>query len=225
MSTKLQNNEAAPAQIKVVKDKEQEKIFIEKNPYSNTLNAGDYALLKVKAEKNHYSIMEWFDCRETTCNRYYSNISTPSVSSELLVISLFEKEKGTSDKIKSFMKIIEDKLDLKEENRITYPDSDHSNILVCKLSPWWTRPNYEVRYSLLTILLRAGLNYSSENSVEDISKLHPYLTCTKNALERFLSGYTRYAIKSDISKWRGTFVDDRNLNLLEKPKKFKKVKV
>jgi hypothetical protein len=60
-----------------------------------------------------------------------------------------------------------------------------------KPSKWWLK--YGMRRSLFTILLRAGLVYvvAKENFDEAVNG-EKYLSMTKYAFSRFLSGFTKY---------------------------------
>ena len=100
---------------------------------------------------------------------------------------------GTFKKLQEFIEIIENKLNLSARNKIKLFNIKPKYCLV-KISDWWKLNNFRLQF--LTILLRAGTNYSK--SVDYALYSQRYFKDTKLAVEMFLDGYTKVRKHMDI---------------------------
>lgn len=200
---------------------------LKKNPYCNSRHyPGHLCTVEKKQQKDILGESEWSSCRETFLNNWQYTRNLSKYSSKKIIMYV-GKDIQKHENVKNFINIIEDKLKLSQDNKITFLESDKPYYLLVNLGDWWTRPNYECRMSLLTIFLRAGLKYKGEeiNSIKDICKLHRYLKSTEKAVEKFLDGFTRFSMAGyGIPHWVQAFhykEDNFNLDLLKIPLPFK----
>jgi hypothetical protein len=76
-----------------------------------------------------------------------------------------------------------------------------------------------MRLSLLTILLRAGTHFNPQkDNFEQVLYAHPYIQQTKDAVERFLSGFTQFVppCRNHHYGWVMTFEDQSPEQICER---------
>ena len=135
----------------------------------------------------------WYTCRE--------QFATPFTNDKKEI--LFCHNANCDKKIVLFIRKVEEILNfsLSEENEkvepIEFCKTTHPHVLYLKISNFWS--SCEMRRQLLTILLRCGQNYNSttgvdyvENNFEQALWSEIYASGTKNAVMRFLFGFTEY---------------------------------
>ena len=89
----------------------------------------------------------------------------------------------------AFVRRIERKLKLKENRKAAFRSTDHPGIIHVSLSKWWST---DLRRSVFTALLRAGKNYNQNKDNWRATLMKSwYFSTTKDAINRFLEGYTR----------------------------------
>lgn len=88
-------------------------------------------------------------------------------------------------KVAEFLIELETRLGL--ETRCVLTDTDSPTLIHADPGGWW---GGGMRFSLFSILLRAGLNYNGD--VEAVLRTHPYCSRTQEAIKRFFAGYTCY---------------------------------
>lgn len=136
-----------------------------------------------------YFVRQWYKCRDL----WQTRMGKPDVF-------FLAHESGKSKNIIEFMKVVENKLNLKEKS--CYGFTQKKFIIYIKPSKWWLQK--AIKKSLYTLLLRCGSNYiPSKNNFCDALQSEKYLFDTKNALNRFLSGHTNYHGK--IRGWYNQF--------------------
>ncbi len=100
--------------------------------------------------------------------------------------------------VAEFVHLFEKKMNHKKFT--TFSPTNWNRATYIKTSKFWQKP---VRKSLFTALLRAGLKYSGdfEKALYSID----YLRQTKNAVQRFIDGYTWYVGKRPTEGWYNQF--------------------
>lgn len=149
---------------------------------------------------------QWFSCREL-----FSPYFTSATESFMFSV----KENDEAENISNFFKKIEDKLNLNDSIRISSTSS--RKVVLVEPSKWWAKSF--CRRQLLTILLRCSLSYKGNNFEEALYSIE-YASGTRNAVERFLNGYTYGRIYS--RGWYATFKNKPkewvDLKLIKHPK-------
>lgn len=157
---------------------------------------------------NRHRVDHWYSCRDIFHNILWN-----------LKVFFFCVPARKGRAVSQFMEIIEEKLDV--QPRSEFGPTQNNKIIWVKPSVWWTKLG--MRRSLLTILLRAGINYSpKKDNFEEAINSDKYLSKTIYAFNRFMAGNTKYAGRK--IGWYKQFYD-MNLNnedidkLLIKPQK------
>lgn len=190
---------------------------VSKSIYDETLNQGHLASLIIK--KKQINIEKTFSCREQFLYEWERKAVKNHVSSKILVISISNVNRDEKlSKLKNFMKFIEDKLNLPEDSRTRFVETDKKPNILVRIPKWWREE--KIRISLYTIFLRAAISPENQGSedLDDIVGYHPYLNQTKEAVKKFLNGYTKLQPGEhfNISQWRDKF-NQQNLDKLIKP--------
>lgn len=126
----------------------------------------------------------WDHCREQFLGKMTSNMKG----------FYFSFSVGKCESVGEFLNKFEKVLGLPFYS--TFCKTDRETILWIEPAPFWL--NCILKRSLLTLLLRVGFNYDVEkDNFEDalFSELHPdnkYVRDTKNAIIRFMYGFTKY---------------------------------
>ena len=124
---------------------------------------------------------DWLSCRE-----YFQDESSG------IRRMLFVHTAHRSKNIAAFMSLLEDKLRIEEKTIIGL--TQRYNISWIRASSWWTTTS--MKRSLFTILLRCGVHYKiKENNFEEALFSVIYTKNTRYAVERFVSGCTKYTGK------------------------------
>lgn len=148
------------------------KIFY--NYYPTPISFANYTSITDEV----YHIRQWYKCRDL----WHTKMGQPDVF-------FLAHEYGKSKNIIQFMKIIEDKLNLKDKSQ--YGFTQKKFIIYIKPSKWWLQK--AIKKSLYTLFLRCGSKYiPSKNNFTDALYSEKYICETKYAVERFLNGYTNY---------------------------------
>lgn len=132
------------------------------------------------------------------------------------------KTRGKS--VAYFINRIEEALHLEE--KCLFNETTFKGILRIKVAPFWVEE--PLRMSLFTALLRAGVEYNVETDNFDACiKKSVYLHNTVKAFEKFMQGFVSYSgdLQGSTSGWYQTFVSNKNIKLLVKPKKKTEKKV
>lgn len=136
------------------------------------------------AYENDRSELNWLRCRENFASAFTSTING----------IYFSHPAGDGDKVAHFITRMEDTL-----MAVSCESFEHTKFSKCNLNfALWIEPSEywkmcEMRRSLFTILLRCGLKYDSKiDNFEEALYSDQYIAGTKDAIQRFLFGFTRY---------------------------------
>jgi hypothetical protein len=120
----------------------------------------------------------FIDCRETFARRW--NTKTEGF--------YFKHKKGEGVKVAAF--ILKTERILRNRTFSKFAKTNRDTILWIEPSHFWRSDR--LKRSLFTILLRAGIKYDPEkDNYEKAMFSHEYVEPTKNAVMRFLYGYTK----------------------------------
>ena len=157
---------------------------------------------RIRPKVGQYSVrhepLDWIGCRERIAALFTE--STPGI--------FFSHEPDQGNRIAKFFLKTENILDL--SNKTVFQKTNYNYVLWCSPTPFWL--SCGVRRSLLTILLRQGLRYNpNEDNYEEalfrqdaITK--DYAKNTRNAILRFLFGFTKYNGKTSYAPgWTSLF--------------------
>jgi hypothetical protein len=136
--------------------------------------------------------MDWHSCRESF---HGSIIQCKEKKFFFACASTDEKQR-----VINFMQEVQNRVGVKEENRIKLSDTNRPTVLHVDPGCWWTKQN--IRLSFLTALLRCGTIYTGDNFQAALFSRF-YTTDTKTAVDRFINGNTHYVGKG--SQWHQTF--------------------
>jgi hypothetical protein len=145
--------------------------------YFDPPQTGDFS-----TANNKYGGVRWYYCRDMFKRAKSKNW-------------LFCHEKGQSETIFSFMRDLENTLELKQKSVVER--TKNLRVTLIKLSDFWTK--HLLRKSFLSAALRAARNYNG-NLKETLFNLHYFNN--KEAVELFLKGYVNFP-----EKWRRSSVD------------------
>ena len=119
-----------------------------------------------------------------------------------------------------FMRLVEKLSHVKLEDLAKFTKTEHKNVILVELSPWW---NYRVRRSLFTLLMRCSnffLNYEKDVAKSFLKAMYSqqYTANTKAAVDKFLKGCTASKIKKNelFSGWANYFTNANNAAKLVK---------
>jgi hypothetical protein len=108
---------------------------------------------------------------------------------ESLTGFFFMTHEGRTADIAHFLEKVETVLELKEPS--VYSLTNRPHIVWIEPSPFWK--SCSMRRSLLTCLLRSGMVYESDkDNFQEALFSYEYLKRTRNALMRFMFGFTTY---------------------------------
>jgi len=142
----------------------------------------------VATKKNSNWVAEQFyTCREVFHDDFsrYGNIivSTPQYKFKRLI---------------TFFDMVESILVIEKKSKLFF--TQRKNVYFIKLSDFW---NKNIRYSLLTLLIRSALKNNNLVSFDQLIENNRYLKQTKDALCLFFSGNTKY--KGENKSWYKQF--------------------
>jgi hypothetical protein len=141
-------------------------------PYASP-KAGAFA---VDGEK-----ISWVKCREQFAPKFSSYING--------IYFVHEKDKGES--VAAFILQAEKVLGVSYKDRSAFSKTNKDCVIWVNVSPFWKE--CELRRSLLTILLRAGMNYSiEENNFSKTLFSNLYVKQTEMAIKRFFFGFVNF---------------------------------
>lgn len=149
---------------------------------------GSFGLMTRKDDK--VTSISWEGCRDR-----FQSVTNP----EATVDFLFYHEKGTGDNVIDFLRVIEETINVKPEDRLEFRKTNNPQAIYVKMSPWW---KYSVRRSFMSASLRAGMKFG-ERTVASFEKAlfaQYYLNATKTAVVEFLSGRTGSKLKKRTSQ-------------------------
>ena len=169
------------------------------NPATN-VRSGSFA--RVTSESNGaLQIDNWVYCRDSF-HYHFHNIDQ----------LLFAHSPHASKRIAAFIYEFEKRM--KHEKLSLCGPTNMSRITWVKPAKFWLTKN--IRKSLFTCLLRAGIRYDPEkNNFEETLNSVPYLARTQNAVKWFLQGYT-WPKKNDTVGWYDNFVRAKDSALAKK---------
>src|SRR5579859_3038388 len=102
---------------------------------------------KVNGENSGHEIDKWFTCRE----EFHRN-------ADIKDGFLFYFHNKEDDNIRKFMVVVEEKLKIPKGLGVIFNKTTASNIMYVHPNTWWGKQ--QMRFSLLTILLRCGRQYT-----------------------------------------------------------------
>ncbi len=182
----------------------EEPFKIPKFPYKKI--EGSFGIMTrtgVGTDKEKITNVTWEGCRDR-----FQNSSAP----EAVMDFLFYHQAGTADNVIDFLRMVEEIVKLKPEDRLEFHKTTHENVLYVKMSPWW---KYTVRRSLLTALLRCGQAYAERTAKAFEKALFSqyYLAQTKPAVSAFLHGRTASKLKKRARQgFQGWYAHFQNKN-------------
>ena len=158
--------------------------------------------------------LSWEDCREKFSKHLKKNKGF-----------YFSHEPGKAVGIASFIDKIEDML--KVNPKTIYAKTNLAFALWMEPAPFWM--SCKMRKQLFTIFIRVGMKYEpAQDNFQQALLDHPYVTHTKNAVYRFLFGFTKYLGTQDLDgvnkgwvKVFGRKSDDFIRDTLVRPRKIK----
>ncbi len=118
---------------------------------------------------------QWWDCRELFQEDFTKKTET----------ILFAHRSGHFNRIKTFIAVVEELLDVSTSE---VGPTQRKTISFILPSEFWTQ--CPMRRSLFSILLRAGMKY--EGDFDEALYSNMYVANTKLAVERFFGGHTKY---------------------------------
>jgi hypothetical protein len=143
--------------------------------------------------------VSWYSCREDFHNQsrgvrlFYFSFSGASPSQ---VTAVAHRPKA----ICAFIDKFEDKLGLNIRTKMG--PTNRGQAIWIQRPMWWTCEN--MRRSLYTALLRAGMNYDlNKDNFDQTLRSRDYTGATMPAVDRFLKGFTSY--KGDRIGWQSAF--------------------
>lgn len=128
---------------------------------------------------------------------------------------------GRSDDVIEFMKMVELVAKVEEEDALVISKTDLDNVVHVRMSKWWKQ---RVRRSLLTAFLRCSDAFKERSGPSFVKTIfsRTYTEETREAIERFLDGYTlvKYSRKKEFSGWWELFkVGGNSKKILVKKRK------
>jgi len=111
-----------------------------------------------------------------------------------------------------FIRLVERRLGIKRDKITRIQRTDRDNVIYIKLSRFWL--NYNLRMSLFTILLRAGLYFTEGSNFESTLFMNRYARETMFACIRFFQGYN--IPKKDHEGWHDLFSELITSEILER---------
>lgn len=155
-------------------------------PYKEITNGFSVALSK----KNGFFVAEQFyNCREIFHEDF------PTTSNLIVCVPAYKKSR-----IVNFFGFVEKILNISSKTNVFI--TQRKNIYFIKLSSFWKS---KIKFSLLTLLLRASLRIPKDLSLLAILEKSFYLKKTSNAATLFFLGNTKYCGKKN--SWYKEFKD------------------
>lgn len=158
-------------------------------PPVGTYNVVDGGLGIVKG-----NAIGWESCRETFHTR-----------SDQIDSFLFYLKFDSGDVIK-FMQVFQAACNCPQDQMVVIKKTTHERVLWVGMSPWW---KYRARRSLLTALLRSGMNFTDNSSKGFLKALYSteYLSATKYAVDAFLNGKNSFKLRrrDSFDGWQNFF--------------------
>lgn len=156
-----------------------------------TIRQGSFALVQSGWEDGNLTLGDWVYCRDSWHSSYSGNMQHMAVyhnATQGPNIAAFVRKFEVAMKHTRFTEIGATSL-----NRVSW----------VKPADFWLRSN--MRKSLFTILLRAGMSYRrSKDNFDAVLKSNAYLRSTGNALKWFMSGHTWFNDRTS-SGWLNHF--------------------
>jgi hypothetical protein len=134
---------------------------------------------KVKGSYNG----EWTACEWVFCREYFLD------ESQGIRRMLFSHKKDKSYSVAAFIDRVEQELRIKP--RSDFGPTQRSTVTWIRVSSFWSTSS--MKRSLFTALLRCGVNYRwTKGNLNEALTSVQYTRMTESAVNRFLSGHTRY---------------------------------
>lgn len=137
--------------------------------------------------KNRHCVPSWYDCREIFHADY------PKANHIFI-----NHRKGSYNKIKGFLESVEKKLNLKNKSKCYKTVKKTCTLIV--LSYFWYN---EIKFSLLTLLLRVCCYNKINEYCSKIFHHCKYLNSTRRAVKVFMEGRVDY--KGEMFSWYEQF--------------------
>ena len=137
--------------------------------------------------KNRICVPCWYDCREIFHADY-------PISNHIFI----NHNKKAASRIVKFVNSMESKLGLRTKTKVYKTVKKTATLLI--LSPFWKE---KIKFSLLTLLIRAAIYNRFINFDISLCKYCTYLNATKNAVKLFFSGRKIYL--GDSISWYAEF--------------------
>ncbi len=142
-----------------------------------------YASPAVGSFAVHGEMIAWVKCREQFAPKFSSNSDG----------IYFVHKKGQGESVAAFIIQAERVLGVTYKNRSTFSKTNKDCVIWVGVSSFWKE--CELRRSLFTILLRAGMNYSiEENNFSKALFSNLYVKDTELAIKRFFFGFVNFKI-------------------------------
>lgn len=139
--------------------------------------------------------LAWYTCRDSFQNVTENNAQR-----------IFFFHGGVDpERVINFMRMCESICNCPEEMELKFQKTTSQGVMCIDVSEWW---RYKVRRSLMTALLRCGLNFSDNTGAGFVKALYSqgYTSNTRLAIERFFGGYTAVKIrKNSFGGWQAFF--------------------
>lgn len=168
-----------------------DRIVIPVGPYAP--HKGALAVLT-----NRKTINQWHTCRE----QFHPVLFRRKTDKTFLFSAQTVPNKRAVIK---FMEEAQKRACVPEDKWIIFRDTNVGGVMHVTPGPWWS--SQDMKLSFLTILLRCGLMYDPDNPTEanfnNALFYRDYTKDTKPAVDRFLSGYTKFNGRSKM--WYQTF--------------------
>ena len=154
------------------------------SPYAQPA-AGAYA---VDGEK-----ISWVKCREQFAAKFSHSVDG----------IYFVHKKGKGESVAAFILQAEKVLGIHYKERSIFSKTNKDNVIWVSVSCFWKE--CELRRSLFTILLRAGMDYSiEENNFSKTLFSNLYVKQTEVAIKRFFFGFVNFRIQMVTTHYPGS---------------------
>ena len=142
------------------------------------VSCGSFAKIKERTKEGELVIDGWTYCRE------YFHEGSHGIRQFLFVC-----KRGKARNIAAFMHEVEQRLKLRKTTK--FGPTQRHNVIWVEVSPWWTSTS--MKRSLFTAFLRTGSSYAlTKDNFEEALYSTRYTAETRLAINRFLSGHTKY---------------------------------
>ena len=125
--------------------------------------------------------ISWIKCREQFAAKFSYDVAG----------IYFVHKKGQGESVAAFILQAEKVLGIHYKKTSVFSETNKDNVIWVSVSSFWKE--CELRRSLFTILLRAGINYSiEENNFSKALFSNSYVKQTETAVKRFFFGFVNF---------------------------------